>query len=476
MVRYARSKGSKASNERRVEEATPWREMRNQMIAAQNKVFQKVDDSVDFKEKQSERKISTVWAPIDVPESESIKKFKKHSIIGVKPKKIKFIQNKVIDEVEYFACDDPHEREVSTSMDAINNLDTTRIKKSKKHLFPKEDEFVERKKKKLHKTKTYNALKRDIASSKIPREENIMCEVETETSPGTEKVEHNCRTKPYQSSEKKLSTYSGSGEIHSLENFQSGNNSKNNMLNKISKFEQEYNKLVLEETSKQKKRHVPTKEFIGGREVEIYYFDGFPVMKEDKERLVELKEEMMKKEIPEDEMKAALKLERRRAEKALARQRKKVCFHCRESGQLSECPSLNGCDPLSRKKGSISETGNAEVCFKCGSTEHTYLKCKLGERDNFKFASCFICGEQGHISKQCPENPRGVYPKGGACRTCGDVTHLRRDCPKYQEEQQRDVTTLPTLKGEGALEDLEVDHQKEKKLKTYKPVKKVVKF
>ena len=28
------------------------------------------------------------------------------------------------------------------------------------------------------------------------------------------------------------------------------------------------------------------------------------------------------------------------------------------------------------------------------------------------FASCYVCGKQGHISKACPDNPRGLYPFG----------------------------------------------------------------
>jgi hypothetical protein len=27
------------------------------------------------------------------------------------------------------------------------------------------------------------------------------------------------------------------------------------------------------------------------------------------------------------------------------------------------------------------------------------------------FATCFICNQQGHLSKNCPENKHGIYPK-----------------------------------------------------------------
>ncbi|MQM05208.1 hypothetical protein Taro_038013 [Colocasia esculenta] len=47
-----------------------------------------------------------------------------------------------------------------------------------------------------------------------------------------------------------------------------------------------------------------------------------------------------------------------------------------------------------------------------------------------KFANCFICNEQGHLSKNCPKNTHGIYPKGGGCKVCGGVTHLAKDCPK----------------------------------------------
>lgn len=28
-----------------------------------------------------------------------------------------------------------------------------------------------------------------------------------------------------------------------------------------------------------------------------------------------------------------------------------------------------------------------------------------------KYASCFICKERGHLSKDCPKNAHGIYPK-----------------------------------------------------------------
>nr|TKS04443.1 Actin-depolymerizing factor 7 [Populus alba] len=51
------------------------------------------------------------------------------------------------------------------------------------------------------------------------------------------------------------------------------------------------------------------------------------------------------------------------------------------------------------------------------------------EHRGTKFANCFICKERGHLSKDCPKNTRGIYPKGGCCKVCGGVTHLARDCP-----------------------------------------------
>ena len=63
----------------------------------------------------------------------------------------------------------------------------------------------------------------------------------------------------------------------------------------------------------------------------------------------------------QEEVKETLKRERRRAEKALAREKKYVCFNCRKPGhELSECPEASS---GSNKR---PATSSAKICFKVG--------------------------------------------------------------------------------------------------------------
>ncbi|CAB3371370.1 Hypothetical predicted protein [Cloeon dipterum] len=225
--------------------------------------------------------------------------------------------------------------------------------------------------------------------------------------------------------------------------------------NLVSSGGQKFAKPVNQATSKKRraekqlegtdpKRRKPLSEtiFVDGRSIEIEIYDGFPVLKEDAARLRELYKKMLKEGIPKAEARKAMKLERRRAEKALSREKKKVCFHCRQAGHMmTDCPKLS--------------SGSCDVCFKCGSTEHKSPQCKVSQGNDFKFSTCFVCGESGHISRQCPDNPRGLYPQGGGCRICGDVTHLKRDCPQLVEERQEKTVRVSSVGNYNSIEDLD---------------------
>lgn len=160
-----------------------------------------------------------------------------------------------------------------------------------------------------------------------------------------------------------------------------------------------------------------------------------------------------------------------------------VCFSCRQPGHwVGECP-LN--------------STSAGICFKCGSSEHSCQQCHvkipsgeirretmalccgyvewlrhwfvtLTSTGEFPYAKCFICGEVGHLSRSCSDNPRGLYPKGetegttllfnfytsiihshtgGGCRVCGSVEHLRANCPLHKKSSSSECNTPLSVSG-----------------------------
>ncbi|XP_006814021.1 uncharacterized protein LOC100374218 [Saccoglossus kowalevskii] len=114
--------------------------------------------------------------------------------------------------------------------------------------------------------------------------------------------------------------------------------------------------------------------------------------------------------------------EDRRVKRIEQRRNKKVCFHCRQPGHgVADCPVI--------LKANDQGMG---ICFKCGSTEHTSHQCTARvdkKRGEYPFARCFVCHKIGHLSRQCPDNPKGLYPYGGGCTICGSVKHFVKDCP-----------------------------------------------
>jgi hypothetical protein len=88
----------------------------------------------------------------------------------------------------------------------------------------------------------------------------------------------------------------------------------------------------LEGTEAKRRKPMQNIIYTEGREIEVDYVDGFPVLKDDASRLRDLRKKMLNEGIPKSEVNKAMKLERRRAEKALSRETKKVCFNCRQPG------------------------------------------------------------------------------------------------------------------------------------------------
>jgi len=207
-------------------------------------------------------------------------------------------------------------------------------------------------------------------------------------------------------------------------------------------------------------------------------FHGFRVLQEDQIRLTKLFKELKKKGLTKEELTAAIKRERRIAEKRLDKNKRMQCYKCRKTGHLlADCP-------LATDASENSAAPDSGICFKCGSLEHKSKECNFQVRGKevYKFATCFICKEEGHLSKACPDNPRGRYPDGGGCKECGSVEHLLRDCPVKQAKILKKEAKLNTetihdgnIEVEDEQANVYIKAKGTKKGKMKKPVK-VIKF
>ncbi|KOX72919.1 Zinc finger CCHC domain-containing protein 9 [Melipona quadrifasciata] len=446
MTRYARAKGSKASNERTPNDATPWYLMKQQLIENTSKEEKSFKETKTVKEllentQNTSNNVENVhdsWAEFpsnfekDNFKTKKIKK--KRKIINEVDNSISTVKNKEYQKDEYQSNDtsdikkrkkDKHISEImENNTDAIISVNESQNKK---------DKLSKRQKRNMKKRNSNESISKIIennnhdstASKNINNNKNKSKRIDQPQR----KFDKNFPIKP--------------------QNFKSVPNKFG--MKKLDSQKRKRKPLKIRDDKEHKRRKAdlgPSKIIINGVELDIVKFDGFPVRKEDADRLSDLKQKMIMKGIPREEINTAMKLERRKAEKALARIRKCVCFHCQQGG-----------------------TG---ICFKCGSTEHTHFECKVAKPMEFRYATCFICREQGHIAKQCPDNPKGVYPQGGACKICGDVTHLKKDCPDLIKEKEENAVTVNTITN-GNLESLEENVNNIDK-KDNKKTKKIVKF
>ena len=116
-----------------------------------------------------------------------------------------------------------------------------------------------------------------------------------------------------------------------------------------------------------------------------------------------------------------------------------ICLNCKKKGHmLKDCPL--GVVPT-KVDDSKAITSNEickpiidikrQICYNCGKYDHALRTCKLPRNPNgiLPFATCFICKQSGHISRDCKENPNGCYPNGGCCLVCSSKYHFAKDCP-----------------------------------------------
>ncbi|NXX49110.1 ZCHC9 protein, partial [Tricholaema leucomelas] len=169
----------------------------------------------------------------------------------------------------------------------------------------------------------------------------------------------------------------------------------------------------------------------------------------------------------EKEVAIALKKDKRREDRRLKRKEMKkkamVCFHCREPGHgVADCPAVLE-----------SEEMGTGICYRCGSTEHDIGKCRAKVDPAvgaFPYAKCFICGEMGHLSRSCPDNPKGLYAEGGGCKLCGSVEHFKKDCPEKQNADQVTVGRWALGMSADYEEITEAPKQQQPKVKVAKVV------
>ncbi|XP_014477859.1 PREDICTED: uncharacterized protein LOC106746136 [Dinoponera quadriceps] len=394
MTRYTRAKGAKASNEKLPNEATPWHLMKQQLEESKKK--EPPESKKSAKKLLADQKYSDTvgkrdhdWADFDDNKGENLKS-KRH---------MKLAGNSRNDDTD---CN------VKAKNNNTEKLDTTKDGKTEK---TKEKSKFSNKKKQHDVNDTHSESNNEESSiSQSNGSSNIAV-----------------LSKRQKRNLKRKLDKSNNDESKRFKKDESNEDSQGKVMKTRIKKNGEY------------KRRKPDTNvqtiIINGVEIEIIKYDGFPVKKEDAERLAKLKQEMLMKGVPQSKVDIALKLKRRKAERALARAKKLLCFNCRKSGHvLSDCPELGG-----------KEEAGTGICFKCGSTEHTHFECKVNKDSAYRYAKCFICREQGHISSQCPDNPKGIYPNGGCCKSCGAVTHLKKDCPDLMKIKEDNVVTVEKI-------------------------------
>lgn len=411
MVRFARAEGSKGSNKRVLEDATPWSEIVAQI--KKKKTGESVEE-ITFKKEEKE----------DIQESNFLNRFQD---LTEKPQ-----------EVEDLEESDEKQDPVSKS----------KKKKKSKEVLEDSRMIIE------------NGQKFYVAENgrkrpwfELPYEENDQMTryegfwIKTEMVKKLNDLRSTLsETMDADTVRKKM--MKAKRKAHKELTRELINDQKNTMKNVSD--DKNVQKCKVKDTEKGSQRDSIQKSSGDEEKLERVLFDGFWVTKEGATRLKKLRADLLKRGASKEELRKTMKGERRKEEKILRRESKRVCLRCRRRGHvISECPEVSG---------GYGTEQNC-ICYGCGSTEHRVSECpKASKSEEFPLATCFICKQIGHISRQCPDNPRGLYPNGGSCRGCGSVVHLAANCPVMKTQQEKANVKVGRIDG-NALESLDVQEQ-----------------
>ncbi|XP_027200124.1 uncharacterized protein LOC113794222 [Dermatophagoides pteronyssinus] len=195
-------------------------------------------------------------------------------------------------------------------------------------------------------------------------------------------------------------------------------------------------------------------------------------------KIYKMKKILQRKNLDPNEIRLIVRKKRREEENRLRYDNKRVCFKCRQPGHLvSDCPSI---DQSSDDRNELTN-----ICYFCCSNEHKLSECikyrkQLKQHSandiNLPFAKCFICHQNGHLTRNCSMNKNGAFPNGGKCRSCGSINHTLKECPKNKTKfEDEEEILLPTLNDVGCSVDID-EFSMEKSINQIMENKKIVKF